>query len=42
MAQVELLVVHGADPGAVDRQGNTPSMCAKYETDLIMGNFNKS
>lgn len=29
MAQVELLVVHGADPGALDRQGNTPSGLAR-------------
>lgn len=35
MAQVELLVVHGADPGALDRQGNTPSTCAKYENKLM-------
>ncbi|KAG8288420.1 glycerophosphoinositol permease [Homalodisca vitripennis] len=27
--QVELLVVHGADPGALDQQGNTPSACAR-------------
>jgi len=29
MGQVELLVAHGADPGALDLQGNTPSVCAR-------------
>lgn len=29
VGQVELLVVWGADPGAFDSAGNTPSACAR-------------
>lgn len=29
MHQLELLIVYGADPGALDKQGNSPASCAR-------------
>lgn len=37
-AQVELLMVYGADPGAFDGQGNTPALYARSVT-LLFRNY---
>lgn len=38
--QTELLLIYGADPRAVDSQGNTPTICAEYLSYFIFNNIN--